>query len=148
MSVAKGRHRSAKNRAVGGGVGRKTSLREHPSPKEGSVPLAPGACGLEKGATMGKMAEEAVEIGPDTLDAYLRSNTRVFAKVGEYTYYVTHTDGYWRIQDCANLNEKGHFSDCSDLVPTVNEVINLPFHNGRTLLELACEAEFFPSIEE
>ena len=56
---------------------------------------------------MGKMAEETVEIGPDTLDAYLRSNTRVFAKVGEYTYYVTHTDGYWRIQDCANLNEMG-----------------------------------------
>lgn len=97
---------------------------------------------------MGKMAEEAVEIGPDTLDAYLRSNTRVFARVGEYTYYVTHTDGYWRIQDCANLNEKGHFSDCSDLVPTVNELINLPFHNGRTLLELAGEAGFFPSIEE
>lgn len=97
---------------------------------------------------MGKMAEETVEIGPDTLDGYLRANTRVFAEVGEKTYYVTHTDGYWRIQDCANLNEKGHFSDCSDLVPTVNEVINLPFHNGRTLLELAGEAEFFPSIEE
>lgn len=97
---------------------------------------------------MGKMAEEAVEIGPDTLDAYLRSNTRVFAKVGEDTYYVTHTDGYWRIQDCSNLNEKGHFTDCSDLVPTLDEVLNLPFSYGRSLLEVADEAQFFPSMEE
>ena len=34
---------------------------------------------------MGKMAEETVEIGPDPLDAYLRSHTRVVATVGEYT---------------------------------------------------------------
>lgn len=97
---------------------------------------------------MGKMAEEAVEIGPDTLDGYLRSNTRVFAKVGEDTYYVTHTDGYWRIQDCAKLNDKGHFTDCSDLVPTVGEVVNLPFHYGRSLLDVASEATFYPSVEE
>ena len=97
---------------------------------------------------MGKMAEEAAEIGPDTLDAYLRSNKRVFVKADKYTYYVTHTDGYWRIQDCGRLNDKGHFTDCSDLVPTVGEVVNLPFHNGATLLELADKAEFYPSVEE
>ncbi len=97
---------------------------------------------------MGKMAEETVEIGPDTLDGYLRANTRVFAKVGEDTYYVTHTDGYWRIQDCAKLNDKGHFTDCSDLVPTVGEVVNLPFHYGRSLLDVASEATFYPSVEE
>ena len=85
---------------------------------------------------MGKMAEETVEIGPDSLDGYLRANTRVFAEVGEKTYYVTHTDGYWRVQDCGRLNDKGHFTDCSDQVPTVDEVLNLPFIDGKSLLEV------------
>mgnify|MGYP006920168246 CR=1 FL=1 len=53
---------------------------------------------------MGKMAEETVEIGPDTLDGCLRANTRVFAEVGEKTYYVTHTDGYWRVQDLSLIH--------------------------------------------
>ena len=96
---------------------------------------------------MGVMSEEAVEIGPDELDGYLRANTRLFAKVGEATYYVTHTDGYWRVQDCAALNEKGHFTDCSELVPTVGEVLHLPCIGGRTLSEVAPEAEFFASVE-
>lgn len=97
---------------------------------------------------MGVKAEETLEIGPDTLESYLRSNTRVFAKVGESTYYVTHTDGYWRVQDCGKLNEKGHFTDCSELVPTVGEVLNLPVVDGKSLLDVADEAEFFASIQE
>ena len=97
---------------------------------------------------MGVMAEETVEIGPDTLDGYLRSNTRVFAKVGDATYYVTHTDGYWRVQDCGKLNDKGHFTDCSELVPTVGEVINLPCIDGKSLLDVAAEAEFYASIQQ
>lgn len=97
---------------------------------------------------MGKMAEETVEIGPDTLDGYLRANTRVFAEVGEKTYYVTHTDGYWRVQDCGLLNDKGHFTDCSDLVPTVDEVLNLLCIDGKSLLEVAADASFHASVDE
>lgn len=97
---------------------------------------------------MGKMAEETVEIGPDTLDGYLRANTRVFAEVGEKTYYVTHTDGYWRVQDCGRLNDKGHFTDCSDLVPTVDEELNLPCIDGKSLLEVAADASFHASVDE
>ena len=96
---------------------------------------------------MGKMAEEAVEIGPDTLDGYLRSNTRVFAEVGEKTYYVTHTDGYWRVQDCGRLNDKGHFTDCSELVPTVGEFLSLPFVNGKTVKDVFDHATFYASIK-
>lgn len=96
---------------------------------------------------MGAMAEETVDIGPDALDGYLRSNTRVFVKVSGDTYYVTHTDGYWRVQDCAKLNEKGHFIDCSELVPTLHEVLHLPCIDGRTLMEVAPEAEFYESLE-
>ena len=97
---------------------------------------------------MGKMAEETVEIGPDTLDGYLRANTRVFAEVGEKTYYVTHTDGYWRVQDCGRLNDKGHFTDCSDLVSTVDEVLNLLCIDGKSLLEVAADASFHASVDE
>lgn len=97
---------------------------------------------------MGVMAEETVEIGPDALDGYLRSKTRVFAKVGEDTYYVTHTDGYWRVQDCGKINDKGHFTDCSELVPTLNEVLHLPCIGGKSLLDIAGEAEFYESIQE
>ena len=97
---------------------------------------------------MGVMAEEAVEIGPDGVEGYLRANTRVFAKVGEDTYYVTHTDGYWRVQDCAKLNEKGHFTDCSELVPTLHEVLHLPCIDGRSLADVSGEATFYESIQE
>lgn len=97
---------------------------------------------------MGVMAQEKLEIGPEGLEGYLRSATRVFAKVGEDTFYVTHTDGYWRVQDCSKLNEKGHFTDCSELVPTVDEVLNLPALGGKTLLEVAETAEFFESLPE
>ena len=91
---------------------------------------------------------EKLEIGPDTLEGYLRSNTRVFTKVNDATYYVTHTDGYWRVQDCANLNDKGHFTDCSELVPTLNEVMNLPVFDGKSLVDVAADAEFYASVPE
>ena len=97
---------------------------------------------------MGVMAEEKLELGPDTLEGYLRSTTRVFAKVDGATYYVTHTDGYWRVQDCGKLNDKGHFTDCSELVSTVDEVMNLPVFGGKSLLEVADAAEFYESVPE
>lgn len=97
---------------------------------------------------MGVMAEETLEIGPETLEGYLRSNTRVFVKVDDGTYYVTHTDGYWRVQDCSKLNEKEHFTDCSELVATVSEVLNLPCFDGKSLLDVAGEAEFYASIQQ
>ena len=97
---------------------------------------------------MGVMAEEKLEIGPDTLEGYLRSNTRVFTKVNDATYYVTHTDGYWRVQDCANLNDKGHFTDCSELVNTLSELIELPWHDGKSIHDLCAGATFYESIQE
>lgn len=97
---------------------------------------------------MGVMATEELEIGPDQLEDYLRSTTRVFAKVGEGTYYVTHTDGYWRVQDCDRMNEKNHFTDCSELVPTLHEVLYLPCIEGRSLSDVAEEATFYESVQE
>ncbi len=70
-----GDHRQAC--AGGGRYCRVKALRELPQPRRS-----------DEGALMGKMAEETVEIGPGTLDGYLRANTCVFAEVGEKTYYV------------------------------------------------------------
>lgn len=97
---------------------------------------------------MGVMAEKPLKIDEDSLESYLRSNTRVFIKVKGGVYYVTHTDGYWRIQDCSKLNEKGHFTDCSELCSTLNELLHLHCINGMTLQELAEFAEFRESVDE
>lgn len=50
-----------------------------------------------------------------------------FVTIDDHEYYITHTDGYWRVQDCEALNDKGHFTDCSELVNTVCEVVELPW---------------------
>lgn len=50
------------------------------------------------------------------------------------------------MQDCGKLNDKGHFTDCSELVPTVNEVLHLPCIDGKSLYDVAPIAEFFDSI--
>ena len=97
---------------------------------------------------MGMKADEAISLDFEALLSYLRSKTRVFMDVDGHEYYITHTDGYWRVQDCGKLNDKGHFTDCSELVPTLNEVLHLPCIGGRSLLDVADEAEFYESIQE
>ena len=63
-------------------------------------------------------------------------------------YYITHTDGYWRVQDCGKLNDKGRFTDCSELVATMPEVIELPFREGKTIHDLFDQAVFYESDQE
>ena len=44
----------------------------------------------------------------------------------ELTYYLTDAnDIYWRAQDTNELNDKGHFPDCSELVASVREFVDL-----------------------
>ena len=97
---------------------------------------------------MGRKAEEPLEIDFEGLQAYLRSKTRVFMDVDGGEYYITHTDGYWRVQDCGKLNDKGRFTDCSELVATMPEVIELPFRDGKSIHDLFPEATFFESVQE
>ena len=80
---------------------------------------------------MGLKTEEALDFDFEGFLAYLRSKTRVFMDVDEDHYYITHTDGYWRVQDCDKLNDKGRFSDCSELVTTMPELIELPWREAR-----------------
>ena len=73
---------------------------------------------------MGRKAEEPLEIDFEGFQTYLRSKTRVFMDVDGDEYYVTHTDGYWRVQDCSKLNDKGRFTDCSELVSTMPRLLS------------------------
>ncbi len=98
---------------------------------------------------MGVQAEEVLEVGSfDEFANYLRANTRVFMELGDKTYYLTHTDGYWRAQDCSELNDKGHFVDCSELVPTLNELLGLAWLDGKSVEGVFADAKFYKSIQE
>ena len=98
---------------------------------------------------MGVQAEEVLEVGSfDEFANYLRANTRVFMELGDKTYYLTHTDGYWRAQDCSELNDKGHFVDCSELVPTLNELLCLAWLDGKSVEDVFADAKFYKSIQE
>ena len=97
---------------------------------------------------MGKQAEETLEFTFDELVSYLRSKTRVFMEVDGHTYYLTHTDEYWRAQDCSQFNDKGHFVDCSELVSTLDELLGLAWLDGKTVADVFDQARFFESIQE
>lgn len=100
-----------------------------------------------KVAGMGKCAEEALEITPEELSDYLRRNHSVYMKVGDTLYYLTDVNSHeWRAQDTTVLNDKGHFTDCSDLVFLVDEFLALPFiEGGKSINDVAGEATFYAS---
>ena len=76
----------------------------------------------------------------------LRSKTRAFVTIDDHEYYITHTDGYWRVQDCEALNDKGHFTDCSELVNTVCEVVELPWICGKSLHDSFSGATVYEAV--
>ena len=55
-------------------------------------------------------AGDVVETDFEGFLKLLRSKTRAFVSINDHEYYITHTDGYWRVQDCEALNDKGHWS--------------------------------------
>ena len=67
-------------------------------------------------------------------------------EIGSETYYLTDVnDRYWRAQDTAKLNEKGHYVDASELVPTVSEFLTLPFIDGKSVTDVFDQAVFYAS---
>lgn len=97
---------------------------------------------------MGVKADQEISLDFEALLSYLRSKTRVFMDVEDHEYYITHTDGYWRVQDCEQLNEKGRFTDCSELVTTLSELVELPWLDGKSIHDMAAGATFYESIQE
>lgn len=98
---------------------------------------------------MGRQAEEALELSNDDLYAYLRANHSAYMKVGETTYYITDVNNHeWRAQDTTQLNEKGHYTDCSDLVYILNDFLALPFIDGKSINDVFDEATFYASVKD
>lgn len=98
---------------------------------------------------MGLKAEEKLDIAADDLKTYLHANHSVYMDVNGASYYLTDVnDRYWRVQDTSKLNEKDHYVDCSELVPTLSEFLSLPFgEENKSILDLFDEADFYASVK-
>lgn len=97
---------------------------------------------------MGVKSDEVLEISYDELQPYLHANHSVYMDVDGDLYYLTDVnDRYWRAQDTAEKNEKGHYVDCSPLVPTISEFLELPFREGKSVKDLFEEATFYASVK-
>ena len=95
---------------------------------------------------MGVKAEEALDISFDDLTLYLHAKHSVYMEVEGETYYLTDVnDRYWRVQYTDQLNEKGHYVDASELVPTLSEFLYLPFKDGKSIADLFDQATFYAS---
>ena len=98
---------------------------------------------------MGIKAQEALNVDFDGLVDHLRTQHSAYAVIGEDTYYLTDCNShYWRVQRTDELNEKGHYVDASELVPTVSEFVELPFKDDKSIKDLFEDAEFFASVKE
>lgn len=99
---------------------------------------------------MGRQAEDALELTYDELFSYLRANHSAYMTVGETTYYVTDVnDHYWRAQDVNQLNDKGHYVDCSDLVYLLDEFLALPFlPEEKSINDVFDDAVFYASVKD
>lgn len=96
---------------------------------------------------MGTKAAEALDVSFEELPTYLHANHSVYMEVDGETFYLTDVnDRYWRVQNTAELNEKGHYVDCSPLVPTISEFLELPFGDaGQSVKDVFSKATFFAS---
>lgn len=95
---------------------------------------------------MGTKAAEALDVSFDELSTYLHAKHSVYMEVDGTTYYLTDVnDRYWRAQDAYQLNDKGHYVDVSELVPTVGEFLSLPFHKGSSIANVFDRATFYAS---
>ena len=95
---------------------------------------------------MGKKACEAQKLTLQELQDHLHANHSIYMDVDGREYYLTDVNFQaWRAQDTSHLNDKNHFTDCSDLVPTVDEFMVVKFHDGKSISELIDEAVFYAS---
>ena len=101
---------------------------------------------LERGFPMGKKVDEALDIAYEDVPTYLHAHHSMYMEAPTGLYYLTDVnDRYWRVQDTRRFNEKGHYIDCSPLVPTIAEFLDLPVHEGKSIRDLAAEATFYVS---
>jgi hypothetical protein len=69
-------------------------------------------------------------------------------RIDSSIYYLTDANyEAWRAQDTSRRNDKNHFVDCSELVPTVDEFLALPFIHGKTIKDAFEHATFYASLK-
>lgn len=97
---------------------------------------------------MGAKADEVLEITYEELPTYLHANHSAYMEVDGDLYYLTDVnDRYWRVQDTTQKNDKNHYVDCSPLVPTISEFLELPFREGKSIKDVFDDAVFFASVK-
>jgi len=95
---------------------------------------------------MGTKATEALVVSFDDLPNYLHARHSVYMDIDGSSFYITDAnDKYWRAQDTTQFNEKDHYVDASELVPTLSEFLGLPFINGESIEEVFDRATFYAS---
>ncbi|NHM15438.1 CDP-alcohol phosphatidyltransferase [Eggerthellaceae bacterium zg-887] len=98
---------------------------------------------------MGRKAVEELDINAEELSTYLHAKHSVYMDYKGASYYITDAnDQYWRAQDATQLNEKGHYIDASELVPTLSEFLTLPFLDGASVMDVFPEATFYASVKD
>ncbi len=98
---------------------------------------------------MGRKAVEELDISAEELSTYLHAKHAVYMDYQDASYYITDAnDQYWRAQDATQLNEKGHYVDASELVPTLSEFLTLPFIDGASVTDVFSEATFYASEKD
>lgn len=97
---------------------------------------------------MGVKSEEVLDIDYEGLQPYLHANHSVYMDYDAHSYYLTDVnDRYWRVQDTEELNEKGHYVDCSPLVSTISEFLELPFVEGKCIKDVFDDSVFYASVK-
>ncbi len=95
---------------------------------------------------MGMKAEDPLDMNYEDLGMYLRGKHAMYMQIGEDLYYLTDANShFWRAQCTEVLNEKGHYTDCSDLVQSMDEFLSLGFIDGKTIEEVFDQATFYAS---
>jgi len=98
---------------------------------------------------MGKKATEALDVSVDDLPVYLHARHSIYMDVDGMSFYITDAnDRYWRAQDTSKFNEKGHYVDASELIPTLSEFLRLPFVNGESIVVAFDRAIFYASEKQ
>ena len=86
---------------------------------------------------MGLKAAEPLQIAPEALSSYLSA---------KHSYYLTDAnENYWRVQDTAALNDKGHYTDVTSPLARVEEFLAEPAVDGKSIADMAPEATFYAS---
>ena len=101
-----------------------------------------------KGSAMGVKSAEALDVSFDELPNYLHAKHSVYMEVGGATYYLTDVnDRYWRAQDTAQFNDKGHYVDVSEPVATVSDFMRTPAIGERCIADYVGVATFYRSVK-